>query len=226
MASSAPETLASSSDYAKEVEGALAELDSLHDVEHRERAEAFAANPLPAATPATGPHVFYATTRLCSGACGTTSSYTEVRDENVVQAGAPFHVGWCTGTLAAPAQPLAAEGAAAKTTLLDALHAALGASKSITVLVHGYNSDFSGACGDAIRFEQGTAFDGPLLLFSWPVRAGGLGGPLGYLPARATADDWSPIPFANLLEMLLEDARIKRVNLVAHSMGSRIVLDG
>jgi esterase/lipase superfamily enzyme len=86
--------------------------------------------------------------------------------------------------------------------------------------VHGYNIGLERACRDAAVLSRRTGSDGRVLLFSWPASRTIV---TYHKDARRLAGS-----MAQILEVLDELGRRQgrgNVNIVAHSMGSRIVLE-
>lgn len=96
-----------------------------------------------------------------------------------------------------------------------------GAGKAeALVFVHGFNNTFEEA---AYRFAQivyDLQYDGLPVLFSWASR----GGVLNYLYDRESAAV-ARRAFIDLLRTIQRDAGIRRVHVLAHSMGNFCVLD-
>jgi esterase/lipase superfamily enzyme len=99
-----------------------------------------------------------------------------------------------------------------------ALQAAEG--KELLVFLHGFNVTFEEAALRAAQFAKDSKFRGIVLLFSWPSQ----GAILGY-----SGDEDRALSSADRLAAFLkglENGPWKRVHLLAHSMGSRVMLAG
>lgn len=103
--------------------------------------------------------------------------------------------------------------ASALFTALDA-----GADTGITLYVHGYNIGLGRACREARVFARRTGHQGPVLLFSWPASRA----ILTYHRDAARFDASKPA-LADVLAELGRRYGRERVNVVAHSMGARVV---
>lgn len=90
----------------------------------------------------------------------------------------------------------------------------------ILVFVHGYNNSFPAAVRRAAQFAVDVGFDGPVIAFSWPSD----GTTLLYFhdEDRISATRFGFTQFMAVVESLRPRSRI---NILAHSMGTRIVLD-
>ncbi len=90
----------------------------------------------------------------------------------------------------------------------------------VVFYVHGYNIGFERACEDAAQLARQTDFEGRLLLFSWPASTTVL---TYSKDARKLAASMPDI--LGSLEMVVDRYGADQVNVIAHSMGSRIVND-
>jgi esterase/lipase superfamily enzyme len=90
--------------------------------------------------------------------------------------------------------------------------------RRVMVFVHGYNSSFTDAARRAAQFATDLKFAGPVLLFSWPSQ----GGITGYTVDETNAE-WSQAHLVQTLKDLLDRTPAKRIYLIAHSMGTRVL---
>jgi esterase/lipase superfamily enzyme len=88
----------------------------------------------------------------------------------------------------------------------------------ITFYLHGYNIDLERACREAARLARGTGQEGRVLLFSWPASSA-----IVTYGRDAERFEDSRAAILEALEGLSRDHGRERVNIVAHSMGARIV---
>ena len=95
-----------------------------------------------------------------------------------------------------------------------------GATGRVTLYVHGYNIGLERACHDAAVLARRTGPAGHVLLFSWPASRTIV---TYHKDARRLAESMDQI-LAVLDELGRRYGRAN-VNVVAHSMGSRIVLE-
>lgn len=92
-------------------------------------------------------------------------------------------------------------------------------SGSVVVFVHGYSYGFERNCKAAAELKRNLAGNAVVLMFSWPSN----GRPTDYIPDQADVE-WS-VPFlARLLGELGDRLGPERVQVLAHSLGSRGVL--
>ncbi|TLP65631.1 alpha/beta fold hydrolase [Parasedimentitalea maritima] len=94
-----------------------------------------------------------------------------------------------------------------------------GTEQEVTVFVHGFNSTQSETAFRAAQLAQDIQLPGATMIYSWPSQ----GNPLGY------AYDGDSVLFArDGLERMLRQIRsagVGRIVLVAHSMGSQLVME-
>ena len=95
-----------------------------------------------------------------------------------------------------------------------------GADERVTLYVHGYNVGLERACRDAAVLARRTGFEGRTLLFSWPASRT----VVTYHKDAGRFAESVPHIFAALDELGRRFGR-GNVNIVAHSMGSRLVRD-
>lgn len=92
-------------------------------------------------------------------------------------------------------------------------------SDECLLFVHGYNVTFADAARRLGQITCDLQFTGLPLLYSWPS----CGKPFGYTLDEATID-WTAPHLLTFLQDLIAKTNVRKVNVVAHSMGSRIVL--
>jgi esterase/lipase superfamily enzyme len=90
--------------------------------------------------------------------------------------------------------------------------------EDILLLVHGYNVGFDAALRTAAQVASDLRFKGIPLMFSWPSRAT----LSGYAADQANAE-WSA-PFLGRLLLSLSRIERRRLHLISHSMGARVVV--
>lgn len=99
--------------------------------------------------------------------------------------------------------------------LLDELRAGAGDRRPV-LYTHGYYIDFERGCKRASIFQDSLGLDGRFVLFSWPSD----GAILNY--TRDEADlYWSVTPLAEVLANMIERFGAGRMDVVAHSLGTR-----
>jgi esterase/lipase superfamily enzyme len=110
-----------------------------------------------------------------------------------------------------------------KAELLALVRDRLGVSSTFRnqalVMVHGYNNDFDYALYRSAQITYDLNFDGASFLYSWPS-GGGVAQYLYDLNSAAQAEPY----LTQFLEMVLADSGAERVHLIAHSMGSSLLL--
>lgn len=88
------------------------------------------------------------------------------------------------------------------------------------VYVHGYNVAFEQSCRDAARLQQRLGAELGLLLFSWPAE----GKVMAYLKDVGDVE-WSVEPLSELIIGLADRFGAQNVDLIAHSLGAKAVVD-
>jgi esterase/lipase superfamily enzyme len=92
-------------------------------------------------------------------------------------------------------------------------------SASVVVFVHGYNYGFERHCRAAAELQRTVTGQAVVLMFSWPSN----GRPTDYMPDQADVE-WSVPLLARLLADLGDRLGSERVQVLAHSLGSRGVV--
>jgi pimeloyl-ACP methyl ester carboxylesterase len=87
------------------------------------------------------------------------------------------------------------------------------------VFIHGYNVAFKDALFTAAKIVADTDYKGRVYMYSWPSAVS----TLGYFQDLDTAEQAEPF-FQSFLRMLMRDANINQIDLLAHSMGSQSLL--
>jgi len=96
-----------------------------------------------------------------------------------------------------------------------------GRNRDILVYVHGANTNFERAAGQAAQFQHFLGRDAVVMVFSWPSA----GNMLRYRRDVATAGRTAPT-FARLLEQLSTHTQAAHVNVLAYSAGAMIASPG
>ena len=96
---------------------------------------------------------------------------------------------------------------------------ALTSSGTVVVFVHGFNYDFRRTCRMGAELQRSLDGKASVLIFSWPSN----GLPTDYVSDQADLE-WSVPLLANFLQELGRRLGWEKVQLLAHSLGSRGVL--
>jgi len=96
---------------------------------------------------------------------------------------------------------------------------AAGSTRSVVVFVHGYSNSFSRTCRMAAEMQRLLAGRATVLMFSWPSD----GNPAKYVSDQADLE-WSVPLLANTLQGLADRVGPSSIQLLAHSLGSRGVI--
>lgn len=94
----------------------------------------------------------------------------------------------------------------------------LSPERNLLVFVHGYNVGFSSAVRRLAQFATDLKFTGPVLLFSWPSQDS----VTAYTVDENNAE-WSQGHLVEVMNDLLDLTPARKIYLVAHSRGTRIV---
>lgn len=87
------------------------------------------------------------------------------------------------------------------------------------MFVHGFNVSFVDAARRAAQLGYDLQYKGPVLMYSWPSK----GAIVDYTHDASTVETSRP-NLAKFLKLMLADGRVKRLHVVAHSMGNRALL--
>lgn len=87
------------------------------------------------------------------------------------------------------------------------------------VLVHGYHTSFEEALLRAARIAAATNYKGRMFLFSWPSASSAV----KYMIDMDGAER-SELHMTGFLRAILRNPEVKRIDVVAHSMGSQLLL--
>lgn len=91
-------------------------------------------------------------------------------------------------------------------------------SRALLLFVHGYNVTFAEAARRTAQIAHDVEFSGVAVLYSWPAQ----GFLLGYLVDGVNAE-WSSVNLERFLQDVRKRSGAKRIHLLAHSMGTRVV---
>jgi esterase/lipase superfamily enzyme len=95
---------------------------------------------------------------------------------------------------------------------------ASGATDEAIVFIHGYNVPFADAMFRAAQIKVDLGFQGPMLAFSWPSQ----GMAVFYREDEAIAEsDATRDALFEFLRLSARSTKVKRIHVVAHSMGNR-----
>jgi esterase/lipase superfamily enzyme len=103
---------------------------------------------------------------------------------------------------------------------IDDLVGQASGGRDLLIYVHGFNQTFEAAVLDAARLSGGISFAGDTMVFAWPSRAS----LLDYNYDRESAM-WSRDALDQVLEDLLANQAVGRVNVVAHSVGTMLTME-
>ncbi len=86
------------------------------------------------------------------------------------------------------------------------------------IFIHGFNVTFQDAARRTAQIAHDLNFQGAPIMYSWPSK----GRPTEYVADRTTAE-WSESHVAQFIEAVAHESGAKRVHLIAHSMGNRLL---
>ncbi len=106
-------------------------------------------------------------------------------------------------------------------TFTGELRAALEESdrKEILLYIHGFNTGFGRSVRRAAQIGHDLDHDGIAMVFAWPSA-----GTISSYLADLNNADWAAPHLAETLRLLTRDSGAERINLIAHSMGSRLLI--
>lgn len=96
---------------------------------------------------------------------------------------------------------------------------ALSRERAVFVFVHGYFSSFEDAARRTAQIAHDCHFDGVPLVYSWSSQQGFW----GYLADRENVE-WTERYLATFLEELVTNSGARRINLMAHSLGTQALV--
>ncbi len=86
------------------------------------------------------------------------------------------------------------------------------------IFIHGFNVTFKDAARRTAQIAHDLNFQGAPIMYSWPSK----GRPTEYLADRTTAE-WCESHVAQFIEAVAHESGAKRIHLIAHSMGNRLL---
>jgi esterase/lipase superfamily enzyme len=92
-------------------------------------------------------------------------------------------------------------------------------SKDVMIFVHGFNNTFEDAARRTAQLAYDMDFDGTPIMYSWPSQ-----GSLSAYAADENVTDESALRMAEFLQTVVAQSGAEHVHLIAHSMGSRVLL--
>jgi len=95
---------------------------------------------------------------------------------------------------------------------------AVDQDKSILIFIHGFNTSFEEAAYRTAQIAWDIPFRGAAGFFSWPSS----GKVLSYIADGDKAEASAP-SFSTFLMNMLENTDVKKMHIIAHSMGSRVL---
>lgn len=102
------------------------------------------------------------------------------------------------------------------------IHATVSSSdsKSVLVFIHGYNVSFEDATRRTAQMAYDLGFDGAPILYSWPSK-----GRAQDYPADEESIQWTTDHLRKFLEDVARKSGARRIQIIAHSMGNRALLN-
>lgn len=91
----------------------------------------------------------------------------------------------------------------------------------VLLYIHGYREKFSRSARDTAQIKRLSAFDGPVIHYSWPS----IGELLSYTVDQ-TSVSWDVSNFRRFLKQLAQQPWTKDIVIVSHSMGARLAIPG
>jgi len=91
--------------------------------------------------------------------------------------------------------------------------------RRVLVLLHGFNTTFVDAIRRAVSFGQDVRYSGLIVVWSWPSY-----GQIGAYPLDESRNTWTAPHFSAFITNLFDKVPDLKVDFMAHSMGSRVLL--
>jgi esterase/lipase superfamily enzyme len=91
----------------------------------------------------------------------------------------------------------------------------------IVLMIHGYNTRPEDAIYRAAQFKADTKYERPIIAFMWP--SGFKGGAIGYVAGKNGVMS-AQSHLVEVLKTLAADDQIKRIHILAHSMGALMIV--
>jgi esterase/lipase superfamily enzyme len=95
----------------------------------------------------------------------------------------------------------------------------LSARREVLLYVHGYNNTFEAAALRTAQIAHDIRFDGPAVVYTWASQ-----GLLAGFGADVVNTEWTEPYLVSFLDRLLRRSGAQRVQILAHSMGTRAVV--
>ena len=105
--------------------------------------------------------------------------------------------------------------------LLMQLRTDLKPNPHVFIFIHGYANSFESAGRRTAQMWDDLNLEGVPIMYSWASQ----GSPRNFLEDKETVHDWTSKQFGKFLRMLTGQTEDVRVHLVAHSMGSRPLME-
>lgn len=94
------------------------------------------------------------------------------------------------------------------------------------VFVHGFNVSFEDALYRTAQISYDLEFDGVPMLYSWPSHKASSSLQLAQAYVHdIDMSDSAPEYFVEFLELVAKKTRVKQINIIAHSMGNRALME-
>lgn len=93
-------------------------------------------------------------------------------------------------------------------------------SRKLLIFTHGYNMGFAKAVRSLGQFSADLKFS-PALLFSWPSQDS-----LVAYAQDGNQVEWAQAQFLEMLKGILDNTSVREIQLVGHSMGTRLAVNG
>jgi esterase/lipase superfamily enzyme len=87
------------------------------------------------------------------------------------------------------------------------------------VFIHGYNVSFENAVRRTAQMAYDLKFNGAPVCYSWPSQ-----GELASYTYDESSIDWTAVQLETFLDRLRRDSGARKIHLIAHSMGNRILV--
>jgi esterase/lipase superfamily enzyme len=92
--------------------------------------------------------------------------------------------------------------------------------QDVLVFIHGFHNSFADGINSAARLGLDLKFDGPIISYSWPAKS-----EVSAYLYDGEQSHWSTKHLAGLLWELVRSRDLERLNVIAHSMGNRVLAE-
>jgi esterase/lipase superfamily enzyme len=90
--------------------------------------------------------------------------------------------------------------------------------RAVLIFIHGFANSFTDGIQSSARLGFDLKFDGPIICYSWPSK-----GQVDAYSYDGEKSNWSTEHLSELLSDLVDESHVQGINVIAHSMGNRVL---